>query len=361
MRTNRHSSGFTLVELLVVIAIIGILIALLLPAVQAAREAARRSQCANNLKQLALAAHNYHDSKKSLPPGCIHVHPLIPPGTDFNILTDLGNWGWGAFILPYVEQDGRFDALQARGFTEPGATPTGLDMPSSMDVPGNTAMMTLPIASFRCPTDGMAPPQNTNRVFAGNTTPLTALATSNYVGVNSSGELRRNPGLPDGSANGIFYMNSKVKFSDILDGTSNTAMFGERAWALRALGGNNAQNHMAAVIYGTRGTRQNSEQGLADLMACGRYRINFSAFWPTPGGSQASARRVFSSNHPMGAGFALADGSVRFIRDTVSADIAEGTGTPQVSQMTITPSVVNSPFEALLGIKDGVASSAGTF
>jgi prepilin-type processing-associated H-X9-DG protein len=341
--------------LLVVIAIIGILIALLLPAVQAAREAARRSQCANNLKQLALAMHNYHDSKKVLPPGCVHVHPLIPPAA-FNDLTDLGNWGWGAFIMPYVEQDGRFDSLQVGGFTNP----MSLDMPSSMDVPGNTVMMMMPISSFRCPTDGTAPPQNTGRLFAGNTTPLTALATSNYVGVNSSGELRRDKGLASGAANGIFYMNSKVAIADILDGTSNTWILGERAYTLKAGGGTGSQEHRAAVVYGTRGVRQNSEQGLADHLGCGRYRMNFTAFWPTPGGSQASARRVFSSNHPAGAQFAFADGSVKFFRETMAADMQNGTGIPQVSQMTITPDTIDSPWEALMGIKDG-KSFSGSF
>jgi prepilin-type processing-associated H-X9-DG protein len=196
---------------------------------------------------------------------------------------------------------------------------------------------------------------------ASNPTALVSLATSNYIGVNSSGELRRDPGPASGRANGIFYMNSKVTFGDILDGTSNTAMFGERAWAMRALGGTGTQTTTAAVIYGTRGTRQNSEKGLADLLGCGRYRLNFTAFWPTPGGSQASARRAFTSNHPGGAQFALADGSVRFIRQTVAGDIQDDTGNPQISQMTITPDVIDSPWEALMGIKDGKTYGAGHY
>ena len=104
-RTLLSSAGtrrpaFTLVELLVVIAIIGILIALLLPAVQAAREAARRSQCTNNLKQIGLALHNYHDTHKSFPTGMVTFWP-DPPGSH---VTDEPVWGWAALVLPFIEQ-----------------------------------------------------------------------------------------------------------------------------------------------------------------------------------------------------------------------------------------------------------------
>ncbi len=106
-------SGFTLVELLVVIAIIGILVGLLLPAVQAAREAARRMQCSNNLKQMGLAMQNYHDTHKTFPSG--YTVDLVPPAvigtTSMMSLTNPSHWSWGAFILPFIEQTSLYNSL----------------------------------------------------------------------------------------------------------------------------------------------------------------------------------------------------------------------------------------------------------
>src|SRR3954453_5885920 len=100
----RDRRGFTLIELLVVIAIIAVLIALLLPAVQQAREAARRTQCKNALKQIGLAFHNYHDSFNTFPPGCIARQPVVNSGGGASTSTEIGLWGWGAMILPYIDQ-----------------------------------------------------------------------------------------------------------------------------------------------------------------------------------------------------------------------------------------------------------------
>src|SRR3954469_24840271 len=106
MTINHKKDGFTLVELLVVIAIIGILVALLLPAIQSAREAARRTQCKSSIKNLALALQNYHDSRKSFPPGSLWVNPT-PPSADGAEVK--GNWSWGALILPFVEETAVYD------------------------------------------------------------------------------------------------------------------------------------------------------------------------------------------------------------------------------------------------------------
>jgi len=126
--------GFTLVELLVVIAIIGVLVALLLPAVQSAREAARRMSCGNNFKQIGIALHNYHDAYQKLPPGWI-MQATSPENS--------AGWGWPTFILPYVEQQNLYDRLQVNQL-------------ALMDVMGNAALRPLAqtkLKSYRCPSD----------------------------------------------------------------------------------------------------------------------------------------------------------------------------------------------------------------
>jgi prepilin-type N-terminal cleavage/methylation domain-containing protein/prepilin-type processing-associated H-X9-DG protein len=338
MTRFRRSPGFTLVELLVVIAIIGVLVALLLPAVQAARESARRMSCSNNLKQIALALHNYADTHKVLPPGCIWIYPFVPPAA-INDAVDEGNWGWGAMVLPYMEQGARHEMMQVLTLT----------MPRAIDNATSRAAMQQKIPSFRCPSDESRFDLNSGRPVSGFTVLLQQVATTNYVGVNSSGHLRRDRGPASGLANGIFYMNRATTFGEILDGTSNTAMVGERAWRLRTDAGG-IQEHRAGIVFGTRGVRQNSEQGLADTLGCGFFKLNFTRFRPAPGGSQADARRTFSSRHPGGAMFAKADGSVDFVSETIAFDY-------DVEQASLTPDVVNSPWEAMLGKDDGKSFS----
>lgn len=150
MRATQRKQGFTLVELLVVIAIIGILVALLLPAVQAAREAARRMQCSNNLKQLGVALHNYHDTHKSMPPG------FLPKRNANGAKTNNVNlWAWGALVLPFMEQQALHDKLNVGN--------NHLELISSTAGPGTLKeVMQQAIPSFRCPSD-VGPPKNTNR------------------------------------------------------------------------------------------------------------------------------------------------------------------------------------------------------
>ena len=197
MRLSRR--GFTLVELLVVIAIIGILIALLLPAVQAAREAARRSQCTNNLKQLALAFHNYHDTFKVLPPyamqNAINQTTLVPAS----------HWlSYGGFtsLLPFIEQASLHDQIKSvsNGFT--------LQNDNAAVHPSHRLNT---VTAFRCPSDSAFPDAN----FKGNSN--YAMCAGSNIGWGIGLTLR----------NGIFRRDQGVTFAEIRDGTSNTIMLGE--------------------------------------------------------------------------------------------------------------------------------------
>ena len=182
--------GFTLIELLVVIAIIAILIALLLPAVQQAREAARRSQCRNNLKQIGLALHNYHSTHRALPPG--HVRGVAP-----NFPAHLT---WCIQLLPYMEQNALYEQIDPTDQYMGGCTPNG-------DV------MASPIPAYRCPSDTEVTPVST------------CYGRINYVANTGVGHLRKE-NIPSHQT-GIFYQVSAVRLRDITDGTSNTVCASE--------------------------------------------------------------------------------------------------------------------------------------
>lgn len=293
-RRRYDVAGFTLVELLVVIAIIGILVALLLPAIQAAREAARRTQCNNNLKQCGLALQNYHDTYGVFPMGLLST-------------SNQGRWGWGAYVLPFVEQEALYREIRVSGSE-------GWWTYGNAAANGNVRrMMQVPIDGFRCPSD-VGKGTNTWRTkSAGGSN--RSLALSNYVGVNSSDQIRRNAGNPDPPsgtaqrADGIFVQNVAHTMADILDGTSNTLMVGERAWAIRRPNGQLRYGY-AACVFGSNDNDQADNRGLADVLGCMQYRINHST-------GNNGARRGFSSLHPGGAQFCLADGAVRFIDQTI--------------------------------------------
>ncbi len=196
--------AFTLIELLVVIAIIAILIGLLLPAVQKVREAAARSQCANNLKQIGLALHGYHDANKVFPPG--YLSGVDGSGTD----TGPG-WGWAAYVLPQMEQEGVFRQLD---FKQP--------IQASAFAAGRGAA----VKSYLCPSDTppaqafpVGPRSGSGALVATTCT----VAPANYVGCFGVGE----PGV-DGD--GLFFRNSTVRIGDVTDGTSSTLAAGERSF-----------------------------------------------------------------------------------------------------------------------------------
>ena len=317
-KANRRF-GFTLIELLVVIAIIAILIALLLPAVQQAREAARRTQCKNNLKQIGLAMHNYHDTYNTLPPGYIRQ---TPSDTDL-----FGNWSWGVYILPFMDQAPLFNLLN------PGNVQMVDALNPADPVHGDSGTRLLrtmqePVVAFRCPSD-VGPAVNASATTVRETKDVTDArrntAVSNYVAVNRSHEAQRGAG---GTQGGPFYQNSKVRFRDLTDGSSNQLLVGERVWIKTATSITNAP--YAGNVFGANGTQESADHGVTSVMGTGKRKLNCP--------ENNECRRAFLSAHEGGVQFVLGDGSVRFISENIDHN-SDG--------------AVNSTLEFLMAIQDG--------
>ena len=282
-------NAFTLIELLVVIAIIGVLIGLLLPAVQKVREAAARVRCANNLKQIGLALHNHHDANGRFPPGYRDPRPDARPGP---------GWGWPAFLLPFVEQAG----LHAQ--IDPDRTVLG----GGADTSPPTPLTLTPLAVFRCPSDP-GPAANAN--YDGH-------ATASYRGVGW-GRPRTAPGpkglmIPDAvPPNGVLYRNSRTRVADVTDGLSNTAFVAEVCLDDR-------RDRWGGIWAGANRKDQYGLwiSGAFWAIDEGPFRLNGPDKWG------------FCSPHPGGVGGLLGDGAVRFVRDAVDprtpADMASRAG-----------------------------------
>ena len=340
MTQMRKPRGFTLIELLVVIAIIATLVAILLPAVQQAREAARRSTCKNNLKQLGLAMHNYHDTYNTLPPGYVDLRSN--PGTSTALADNQGHWAWSALILPYMELGNVYDALR------PGPLTATQAMSSAQTV------MQTPVASFRCPSDD-GPDLHDLSIAAGyaivNTSNANrALPVSNYVVSNNTTNCRQaGPSTgTDGTSGAVgpFYRDSSVRFANITDGLSNTILIGERAYNI------NNRPMKAGSLYAVRddlrlgplaqdtGSATTVNQGL--LTVTGSVRVGINPILTT---NDSYSNGAYSSRHKGGAQFTMGDGSVRFISETIW-NLQEPTGSP-------TGYPINSTLESLVGISDG--------
>jgi len=294
--------AFTLVELLVVIAIIGILIALLLPAVQAAREAARRSQCINNLKQLGLALHNYHDVHKQFPPN-------IPIQSSTGYLWDAGIHRKGTTLvklLPFVEQTSLYQQLDFR--TDVVAQIVNL----GYGVGDNTR----DIPVFRCPSDNLRQKGHTNYAPSIGFAPMpsqgnscTAYQPPNIIDYFRSGLAGHGNTDSDRETSGVFSRGVfAARMQDVTDGTSNVIAMGEiRPWC---------SDHHRAGWYHTNAlwtattppinfpTCPGEPPGTDGSLSC-----NHFANWQTSQG--------FKSLHPGGANFLLCDGSVHFISQTI--------------------------------------------
>lgn len=290
MKHRHRSRGFTLVELLVVIAIIGILVALLLPAVQAAREAARRMSCRNNLKQIVLAMHNYHDAFQTLPPGAI-------PSSRFP--TDRSTWSWHVLLMPLIDQGTTHDTLRPN---QPQSLLESLSDPVKVNV------LTSAIPSFICPSD-TGNHLNNDRHLDPSGLDVTVSKT-NYLGCM---------GVDNSSpADGLFYFRSSHNFRDITDGLSNTFAVGERA----TLPIQGTSKPGAGIWAGATGFP--CAGGLPNDCTIGVYS-NVSFELQTGRGigavPLALASWGYSSQHPGGALFALADGSVKFVAETIESRI----------------------------------------
>lgn len=287
-------SGFTLVELLVVIAIIGLLVALLLPAVQAAREAARRTQCCNNLKQMGLATQTYHDVMRSFPPGYCASVPYVDGEND----TKAG-WGWAAFVLGYLEQN----SLQAN-----------INFSLPVEAPQNSKAVQTAIPVFLCPTDS-AP--SIFQVPNGSGGSIAAAAPSSYVACMGGDDTSSS----DLTGSGIFYRNSGVRLADVTDGTGVTILIGERSWL-------DAQGIWAGAISGAvckRGVGNPNPLGGATTESAPTLVLAHSHL-NNPTTDLDAGIDDFSSRHVGGSYFLFADGSVRFF-PSVSGDNANGTYT----------------------------------
>ncbi|MCC9606890.1 DUF1559 domain-containing protein [Blastopirellula sp. JC732] len=276
------NSGFTLVELLVVIAIIGVLIALLLPAVQQAREAARRMQCTNNLKQLALALHNYHDVNQNFPMAAAHGSGRI--SVQFR-------------LLPYIEQQNLYDQAEY-----------------TADYHANVDLAKTRIDGFLCPSGtseisarstsvGDEPDAYTTHYY-GNAGPIgtNTLTGAAYQQVASS--------FGAVSQEGVFAALKCYSFRDLLDGTSNTIGFGELSY-----------NKYANYRAWTRGAYQYDATNLALL---GTKTHSQPINYGKNGASMSFNAAGYGSEHPGGANFGMMDGSVRFVAQTVDMNIYRG-------------------------------------
>ena len=275
-------SAFTLIELLVVIAIIAILIGLLLPAVQKVREAAARMKCSNNLKQMALACHNYHDTNAVLPPGYLYRGG-----------NGKANYGWATLILPYMEQGNLYTQL------DPINTPLYTRYTASATAADKQLLQTK-LTAYRCPSD--TGPDLASSIKFGSTA-FFDVALSNYVGC-AGASTGPSQNVDTG---GMFYGNSKLTLLSATDGTSNTVLNSERRF----------RDDYAATWAGAGNNNNIGNFATGRTLFRGSFTMNFNYI---AAGNEVNAGKGWSSEHTGGVNVALADGSIRFLRDSTNKD-----------------------------------------
>jgi prepilin-type N-terminal cleavage/methylation domain-containing protein/prepilin-type processing-associated H-X9-DG protein len=301
--------AFTLIELLVVIAIIAILIALLLPAVQQAREAARRTQCKNNLKQIGLGLHNYESTFSTFPIGYLDVIVGNQPHLD-------GGWAWDAYILPYVDQAPLYNTLN---FTK---HPYGVV--GAATTQANVNAMSVVQPGFKCPSDIGPPTKGDN---SGNANGLTNHALSNYMGCigafdgDACDETSTAPLMAVGARfNGLLIVNKTRRIRDVTDGTSNAIAAGEVAYLPFGQDINGAniasdRNYQYGNITTGGGpdcNRNNANQnGAFSHIRSTRKKLNGPLL------NASTMWRAYQSRHVGGGQFLMCDGSVRFVSENI--------------------------------------------
>ena len=338
MRPRR--AGFTLIELLVVIAIIAVLIALLLPAVQSAREDSRRAQCTNNLKQIGIACHNYITSFQLLPFGKGPTYNQIIPGT-----AAYARWSTHSQLLMYIEQGTLFSSINFNLAPEtPGMAGDVAFMPPYQNNNRENSTASLAqVATFLCPSDGSPPIAN----WPG---------ANNYLGnmynwACDIGDSNPSTVAPNEVPRGIFYYLSSVKIASITDGTSNTAFFSEKirgngtrdpdarsdSMVTAAPTSLDATYQTCKTMIPMTATRLTHAQGASWVMGemcCTQYNHVTTPNQGTCAGlgfannSMANMPMVVppSSRHPGGVNTLFGDGSVKFIKDSISLLTWRGLG-----------------------------------
>lgn len=313
--------GFTLVELLVVIAIISVLAALLLPAVQQARESARRTQCVNHMKQIAIALHNYHDQWRSFPIGALHSQT---PGMSRS--RDLGS-SFFVGLLPFVEQSNLYNELSDAAEGGIGATTEASNVNGAIFDGQRIAVFSCPSSPMKALTDAQA-------------SAPTGVMMPNYVGISGAATLNGTNPNPDAdptyngvmASSGILVPNAVVQMADITDGTTNTMIVGEQSDFARTASGQKLDLRSSYSYGGWVGSTGSGTPGDGRWFCANyetwnittvRYPVNFldattaQQAGATGLGPDDGSNRPIQSVHPGGANIIIADGSVRFLNESV--------------------------------------------
>jgi prepilin-type N-terminal cleavage/methylation domain-containing protein len=328
LRSKSRRNGFTLVELLVVIAIIGVLIALLLPAVQAAREAARRMACSNNVKQLGIGMHNYHDTHLALPPGNLDVYSVagqpqvwgydqssIDGNLPSGVTSDWAMLGWAVFILPFVEAQQVFEQVKfnAGSFTPLKTLAWGSGTGSDYGNSANSAAASMAPSCFVCPSG--------QKAFAA--------GTYKDYSVNGGGYFNDYPSFPERyvsaswvNLTGVFHKGSDYNFNAITDGTSNTLMVLERTgYSKSSTVSGTTRTYYPDTCFNPFFVVTDSSQGyvMTSQSATALFFINPPI--ETSFGDSNYIVRSAQGEHPGGIMVGLVDGSCRFLSQTTPMSI----------------------------------------